>query len=929
MLARLWWKEVRVFGWLWVFIVVLAVFSQCVALQVGDESWRHGALTQLVLSWAALYAFAVSSAAFAGEREEQTLRWLDVLPVPRSLLWGGKASFAVLSTLIMALVLTVIAELGTTHRDPQSYGLNAILLGFFALLLESVAWGLFWSSLSKHVLIAATLAIVCVGSIAGMAVEGVFFNLQTLNRSAWLRLLLASILFAISCVVITRNLQPERVQLPAPSFSRRNRVERRQGRRHSANWSLIWATCRESLGVWCALALLGILGTLAGRWWVEKDPMLSMATIFATVTSLLAGVNVFHADNRSLTYRFYVQHGVSAARVWLVKTAVWMVVLGVFWLGFALCFGARGLVVFLPIPAAFASGLLCGQVIKNGISAAVVASGVFVALGVPTVSAQMLFLVPLCAIALPPLVLSAASYSWANEWMLRRSGAKPILHLMGALGLGFTGLFLAYLAYRVGSVPDIGPVSDGVVGGVIPAGADRTGIKLYEAAHRSALRHHHRNSDALPAGRAGQQWSKEVNTVLARGWNPEAKAIVEWWRENQETIALVRQAAAFSGVHFEPQGVTSVVGTRGPRVVDLRDVLLLLAMDARERESRNDLAGAWDDIRLAFRVAHQATEDGGLIRWMVAAEYENQALHMALAWVGDPRHTRQTLRAALDDLKTIPERLPIAEAIKTESALWDQAMSLPGGELKPLVIESFASPEWKPYQIDLCLWLLANRAERTRARRVGRINFADLLQNCDYDPWKRPGLERTSVFDGRQGLFSLRDAIIILFGSHEMGYYLQSTPLVRYSFYAYFSLTNPGDTNLTDRRALVQLLALRLWQTEHNGEAPDRLDALLSSDLRSLPLDPYSGRRFGYVRSTGQSVIPLGLPADAWRFNEDSTVPSTKGQWLLYSVGHDRKDNGGKDSETSMNWSSGGGDIIYPVPDGRAKSRDGAEPAPK
>ncbi|MGA7497146.1 MAG: hypothetical protein WBX00_10500 [Isosphaeraceae bacterium] len=55
------------------------------------------------------------------------------------------------------------------------------------------------------------------------------------------------------------------------------------------------------------------------------------------------------------------------------------------------------------------------------------------------------------------------------------------------------------------------------------------------------------------------------------------------------------------------------------------------------------------------------------------------------------------------------------------------------------------------------------------------------------------------------------------------------------------------DHNKVERRALVQILALRVWQLRHDGRLPEKLQKLVTSGvLDELPADPYTpGHRFG------------------------------------------------------------------------------------
>ena len=79
MYLRLWWKDARQFWPIWTFLILAAAALQGLVLHYGDPSARHfGGLGIVALGWATLYACAVGSAAFAGERESGTLRFLDV-----------------------------------------------------------------------------------------------------------------------------------------------------------------------------------------------------------------------------------------------------------------------------------------------------------------------------------------------------------------------------------------------------------------------------------------------------------------------------------------------------------------------------------------------------------------------------------------------------------------------------------------------------------------------------------------------------------------------------------------------------------------------------------------------------------------------------------------------------------------------------------
>ena len=120
---------------------------------------RFGVLGASALLWASLYALAAGAAAFAGERETGTLRLLDMLPADRRVVWAGKFSFALVTTLILTLALVAMAAASTERWNPPHplTLVDAVSFGLFVLV--ALGWGLFWSSILDTALAAAVSAI--------------------------------------------------------------------------------------------------------------------------------------------------------------------------------------------------------------------------------------------------------------------------------------------------------------------------------------------------------------------------------------------------------------------------------------------------------------------------------------------------------------------------------------------------------------------------------------------------------------------------------------------------------------------------------------------------------------------------------------------------------------------------------------------------
>ena len=294
-----------------------------------------------------------------------------------------------------------------------------------------------------------------------------------------------------------------------------------------------------------------------------------------------------------------------------------------------------------------------------------------------------------------------------------------------------------------------------------------------------------------------------------------------------------------------------------------------------------------------FRIAGQIDRTHGFVETLHALQWRTQALEWALAWAGDPRQTPAQLRSALAEFRTLPRPAPPADSLEAEYRLDERTLrrepevlidSLVGDSVKWSLLRKLVAPWW----------------ERERAVRVLRLDFARQLRLAELEPWQQPSDER----------------------SHraELDGYVASTPLFRplsgfstYGLYQYTLLS----------RAFEQVAALRIWKLEHDGHYPETLAALVPGLLPSLPRDPYSGRSFGYrqadQRSEAGPVLPLGLSGmtvtNPGHFDESllqSLELTQPGQWLLYSVGPDGFDHGGRILLTAIPPTES--DLVFPLP---------------
>ena len=179
----------------------------------------------------------------------------------------------------------------------------------------------------------------------------------------------------------------------------------------------------------------------------------------------------------------------------------------------------------------------------------------------------------------------------------------------------------------------------------------------------------------------------------------------------------------------------------------------------------------------------------------------------------------------------------LVETIQIESSIIERSLDLPANELA----EVFQAAGFlrSTYDIVNFTKLVAAPWERLRTRRVCRIVIAEDLPAARLEPWqsRRP---RTPVSGKSPGLE------------------LQGSRLTWLIFSWFEAVLIRLDIESVGRRALEQAVALVAWKLDHAGKYPDKLEEIVPGLLDRLPLDPFSGRSFGYIiRSEGQRSGPL------------------------------------------------------------------------
>ena len=858
MLARLWWKESRIFGPVWLILGLASAGLQWFLSTMGTPDLRVAA------AWAVLYAFASGSAAFAGEREAGNLAFLDALPVPRWTLWAGKMSFALVTTFGLAIAFLGLAWMIDQRQGPAPLDdYRAIDRWYVTLLVEAVAWGLFWSATSRNPLLAGAMAVVSVGVVSLFANAAVPVEASKEWIGHAVHLTAALIALASSAVVMTWQ----------PRFRARRRESGSAGasgsmrvRSSSIGRSLSWQVLREG---WPTIVLAGLVGLVLPMFLDARGSNATMT--FASLASLLVGLSVFGAEYHSGHRRFLVQHGASPGGVWAWKVGTWGVLMAAF---LPAMFGASRFVGSMfgstweaacLLFDAFAVGLLCGMAIRRRITAALVALILMIGLVPLQVVLMNLRMVPAWSLVLVPSTLLVVSRAWAGDWLLDRGGVRPGLRLGVLLAVPFGLLGLSYLGYRAYGVPDVGRQFDpaSIRAGSSPR--DQDAASSYERAAD-------RISAEGPSFRDqnGTAWT-DLDNVIERGWDPNQAEVVRWLSRNQGVVQLARLASRAKQADFGPVEIS--VGPTGQErsFRGLKMLAQLLALDARERLARGDLPATWEDILALLRFSdHLSARRPSMILLLLSAQIHHWAVGLAFEWSGDPHQTPETVGQALGDLKSLAPVPDLAGTLRAESSYFERLLELPAAELGELIQGAAGQQGPSMWERLLLGWAIGPAWERERARRVGRRMVADAMKIVIVEPFQRP--PGTDSIDGLDPSFG-------------------GSPLTKLLFPGLGAAMHALDRERVNRLALEQAVAIKGWELDHGGDAPEALESLVPGLLGRLPLDPYSGRTFGYHRSEGQPVRPPMLPFSLSTFE---LRPSKPGRPLISSVGPDRVDDGGK-----------------------------------
>jgi hypothetical protein len=949
MIRAMIWKEYREHRAIWLTLAVVSAggllgLTRLMAPGgISDDLAVRQSLQAVAVLLAWTYGLVCGSMLLAVEREGATLTFLDMLPVRRLELWLVKFAIAMVLFMGQLVVLTgIVIGLDITATGLQVAGtlLAMLMFGLFAL-----AWGLLFSSRGDNVLNVIGLAIV--GQIAGVfAAMVLLMPLWVVFKLKWpegdvplvVLACLGGIGLTVGPIVASARIfsRPDRLRGPAVKTP----VRRQPGMSRTASWvRLLWLSYQQMRRLMLGLIVFTLaLGFLLPAVGAMAWPAL---TLFI---GMLCGVTVCADEQQNGSFRFLGDQRFPLGRVWVVKVGM-RFALAVF-TAFLLLLPSiiltilhragtpplgeqrrgpffsealRSYLVGPVIPTAlhlsmwlmygFSVGHLGGLLFRKSLVAGAVSLGgaaLLVSLWVPSLVGIGLHFWQVAGV---PVILLATARILVPAWAADRLVARRTFLRVGG-GLVAAGLWTAGgLWYRMAEVPNLPDEFDmpAFEASIPPPDEDKNpaGLRI-----RAAWTQVSRVTQALQEKQPGQPpVSNQLEDVVQRGWpwRNQPSELGDWLEEvfakkenaKDDWLDQLSEAAGKPlGVVEDARLLNIAMLDNTNKWISAHSFSYVLAVRGLQQQANGNPNVFVDNLRIGLslsrnlqnrtpsRVARAGRSMEGV--WFVALDRWLERLS------GEPGVCAVPLKRVLDILTHHEAELPDeSDPVKAEYLIARNSLDQ--------VPEQFLEAE------------SGRHAGEDISLRRAEIEAAALLWRI---PWERERHQRI-VRVAFQGSPQQR-----LQAARWGGLTLSTPPLLN------IHALPRGKRGTTWLRASQLKVALRLYRAE-TGQPAEELAVLVPRYLPSIPLDPFDGRPFRYRLSHGENIgwppdppanapggmaggMPAGVPGGAVEQPPTRFVP--KGQGILWSVGEDGRDEGGKRQSTAGSAAQVGEDIIFLVP---------------
>jgi hypothetical protein len=407
--------------------------------------------------------------------------------------------------------------------------------------------------------------------------------------------------------------------------------------------------------------------------------------------------------------------------------------------------------------------------------------------------------------------------------------------------------------------------------------------------------------------------------VSNRGWPGGATELGRWLDQMFDSEWPRRLAEAADkplGVVENPRDET--IASRLTSVQPAREMGTLLAARGLQLQARGDDRAFVDNLRTGLALARNLRHLSGSIPLLISLGVERALLQALDHWLGRLKGRPDLLRRALEVLRDHEKALP-RDLLDVDRA--EYLVALNSMEQPDMLLRNVLPP------------VPRRRSGEDNQRWRNEVQMVALAWRVPWEAERNRRILRC-LFEGPQDMTRQQE--------EEIGVVGRLGPVSRRN------LKNAEQDRLCLLHATHLEVALRLYQAE-TGHPADKLSQLVPRYLPEIPTDPFDDQPFRYRLSRGERIgwpeepgsasgmasagAAGGMMAGSASGPGEAAAPGgmmgmppspsrcvPAGQGILWSVGRDGQDNGGRQQALAWTWAhrtpmtASGEDLIFLVP---------------
>jgi hypothetical protein len=466
---------------------------------------------------------------------------------------------------------------------------------------------------------------------------------------------------------------------------------------------------------------------------------------------------------------------------------------------------------------------------------------------------------------------------------------------------------------------EAGDIFTAVAGGSGPAGMMPFAAAYLVASKERPIRHGPIElPPEIPGGIMGRRLI--MYHALQKGWRGNERVLEKpldiffekpWSKHLQEAVRLPADAFLHPGADHEQERFNCEIAVES------------LAVRALQLQARGQNEAALEHLISALRLSRHMRSNVTMRSYLWGLTAEAAALNGIQRWLEGLAPDEKLIRRAFEELRLHEATLPpFDDCLKVDYVNILTAFNKAEIQSSPLDLENWVVMGDSIFEPRTQLALIWQTPwERKRFERIMNLLFGGWLRasRADYTQIPEQHFEDSNSPDS-----AARSWIGDWFPPQDgPGSSLTAEQLAHFMFL--WPVRGLGaEARNRDRpgwacwlRAVRLIVALALYQIDENKPALT-LDALIPKYLSELPLDPYSGEPFHYRVSKGEDITEQVFDDQSFTFCFKERIRHIPvGQGILWSVGLDGVDNGGKKHGVSLLFSerrTEGLDQIFVVP---------------